>query len=196
MTKKPEIYVSTDIECDGWIVGQNSMLSLGSAAYLADKTLLSTFTVNLEALPETTPSTKTMAWWQNFPEAWAVCRQNCQPPVQAMQAYHDWLLSLPGYIIFVAQPVIFDFAFVNYYLLRFAGNNPFGLSAIDIRSYAMGLCNKDYRHSQLHTEDEYYPKEWFDGLPHPHIALDDAIEQGTLFCNLLAAQKRRSPLVV
>ena len=28
---------------------------------------------------------------------------------------------------------------------------------------------------------------WFDqGLPHTHVALDDAIEQGHLFCNMLA----------
>jgi hypothetical protein len=29
------------------------------------------------------------------------------------------------------------------------------------------------------------PKHWFDQLPHTHIALDDAIEQGALFCNML-----------
>jgi hypothetical protein len=39
MSRKPEIYVSTDIEADGPIPGMNSMLSFGSAAYLADKTL-------------------------------------------------------------------------------------------------------------------------------------------------------------
>jgi hypothetical protein len=30
------------------------------------------------------------------------------------------------------------------------------------------------------------PKHWFDDHPHTHIALDDAIEQGALFCNMLA----------
>jgi hypothetical protein len=29
------------------------------------------------------------------------------------------------------------------------------------------------------------PKHWFDKLPHTHVALDDAIEQGALFCNML-----------
>jgi hypothetical protein len=29
------------------------------------------------------------------------------------------------------------------------------------------------------------PKRWFDKLPHTHRALDDAIEQGALFCNML-----------
>ena len=34
---KPEIYISTDVETDGPIPGPHSMLSIGSAAYLADK---------------------------------------------------------------------------------------------------------------------------------------------------------------
>ncbi len=38
-----EIYVSTDIETDGPVAGKHSMLSIGSAAYLADKELLGTF---------------------------------------------------------------------------------------------------------------------------------------------------------
>ena len=28
------------------------------------------------------------------------------------------------------------------------------------------------------------PKRWFDDLPHTHKALDDAIEQGSMFCNI------------
>src|SRR5262245_42538070 len=37
-----EIYISTDVETDGPIPGPHSMLSFGSAAYTADKTLVST----------------------------------------------------------------------------------------------------------------------------------------------------------
>jgi len=33
--KPVDIYVSTDIEADGEVPGKNSMLSIGSAAYLA-----------------------------------------------------------------------------------------------------------------------------------------------------------------
>ncbi|MEW6211497.1 MAG: exonuclease, partial [Acidobacteriota bacterium] len=43
-----EIYVSTDVETDGPIPGPHSMLSFASAAYTADKLLISTFTANLE----------------------------------------------------------------------------------------------------------------------------------------------------
>ena len=51
---QPEIYVSTDVETDGPIPGINSLLSFASAAYRADKTLLGTFTANLEPLPGAT----------------------------------------------------------------------------------------------------------------------------------------------
>jgi hypothetical protein len=61
---KPEIYVSTDVETDGPIPGPHSMLSFASAAYLADKTLVSTFSANLETLEGATGHPDTMKWWQ------------------------------------------------------------------------------------------------------------------------------------
>ncbi len=36
------------------------------------------------------------------------------------------------------------------------------------------------------TSKRKMPQHWFDDLPHTHVALDDAIEQGALFCNILA----------
>lgn len=185
LTNLPEIYVSTDIETDGWQPGHNSMLSIGSAAYFADKTLLRTFTANLETLPDAVAEPETTTWWEKHPEAWQACRKNCISPEVAMQDYRRWLEQLPGRIIFVAYPVTFDYPFVNYYLQRFAGKNPFGFAAIDIRSYAMGLRGKDYRQSGM----SYLPERFFEDLSHSHIALDDALEQGTVFCNMLAEQK-------
>ena len=41
----------TDVEADGPIPGPNSMLSFASAAYQPDKTLIATFSANLELLP-------------------------------------------------------------------------------------------------------------------------------------------------
>lgn len=182
----PEIYVSTDIETDGWIVGENSILSIGSAAYFEDKTLIQTFTANLELLPDGKQNPETMKWWQEEQQdAWQACRQNCQQPDIAMKAYRQWLEELPGRIIFVAFPLAFDFPFVNYYLNRFAGRNPFGFASIDIRSYAMGLRGSNYRRSGK----VYLPKRFFDDNTHSHIALDDAIEQGALFCNMLKESK-------
>jgi hypothetical protein len=58
----PEIYVSTDVETDGPIPGPHSMLSFASAAYTADKQLLSTLSANLELLPDAVGHPETMRW--------------------------------------------------------------------------------------------------------------------------------------
>ena len=184
-----EIYVSTDIETDGPIPGPYSMLSFASAAYLADKTLVSTFAANLETLPGASGDPKTMAWWQTQPEAWAACRDDLQPPEVVMKAYLAWLKVLPGKPVFVAYPAAFDFMFVYWYLIRFTGESPFSHSALDIKTYAMAMLKKPYRESVKRN----MPRYWFDKLPHTHLALDDAIEQGALFCNMLAEHKGKSP---
>ena len=181
MSSKTEIYVSTDVEADGPIPGINSMLSFGSAAYLADKTLVSTFSANLETLPDAVSDPKTMEWWQRQSTAWNACRENLQSPVKAMTEYVVWLKSLPGIPVFVGYPAAYDFMFVYWYLIRFTGESPFSHSALDIKTMAMALLKSDYRKSSKKN----MPKSWFDALPHTHCALDDAIEQGALFCNML-----------
>jgi hypothetical protein len=178
-----EIYVSTDVETDGPIPGPHSMLSFGSAAYRADKTLVATFFANLETLPDASGDPKTMAWWQQNAQAWQACRQDLQPPQAAMKNYVAWLKALPGKPVFVAYPAAFDFMFVYWYLMRFAGESPFSHSALDMKTYAMAVLKTGYRDSTKRN----MPRQWFDDLPHTHMALDDAIEQGALFCNMLAA---------
>jgi len=98
-----------------------------------------------------------------------------------MTDYVAWLKKLPGKPTFVAYPAGFDFMFVYWYLIRFTGESPFSHSALDMKTFAMALLKTDYREATKRN----MPKEWFDPLPHTHIALDDAIEQGALFCNML-----------
>lgn len=182
-----EIYISTDVETDGPIPGPHSMLSVGSAAYTPDKKLVSTFSANLEALDGASPDPKTAEWWASQPQAWAACRTNLEAPAAAMQRYVDWIQSLKGKPVFVAYPAGFDFLFVYWYLMRFTGHSPFSHSALDIKSYAMAVLGKDYRESTKRN----MPKGWFDKMPHTHVALDDAIEQGALFCNMLEHNRAR-----
>jgi hypothetical protein len=184
----PEIYVSTDVETDGPIPGPHSLLSFASAAYKADKTLVGTFSANLHTLPGAAGHPETMAWWQTQPEAWAAARAEPQDPAVVMPAYVAWVRSLPGSPVFVAYPAGFDFLFVYWYLIRFAGESPFSFSALDVKTYAMALLKKEYRQSTKRN----MPRHWFDRLPHTHRALDDAIEQGALFCNMLRENLGRS----
>ena len=74
-----EIYVSTDVETDGPVAGKHSILSIGSAAYTAEKEMLSTFSANLETLPNALPDFKTAAWWLTQPEAWLAWQRRCRP---------------------------------------------------------------------------------------------------------------------
>jgi hypothetical protein len=181
--KMAEIYVSTDIEADGPIPGPHSMLSFASAAYLADGTPLGTFAANLETLPGATGHPDTMRWWQTQPKAWAASREDLQPPERAMREYVAWLKQLPGKPVFVAYPVVFDFMFVQWYLHRFAGESPFSFVGLDIKTFAMAMLRCDFRD----VVKSNMPPRWFDEtLPHTHKALDDAIEQGVLFCRMLA----------
>src|SRR5947209_8140321 len=125
----PEIYVSTDIETDGPIPGPHSMLSFASAAYRADKTLVSTFTANLHLLDGASGHPDTMAWWRENQVAFDATRTDMEAPTVAMQRYVDWLKTMPGRPVFVAYPAGFDFLFVYWYLIRFAGESPFSFSA-------------------------------------------------------------------
>ena len=177
-----EIYVSTDVEVDGPIPGPHSMLSFGSAAYLADKTLVSTFTANLELLPGAAGNPETMAWWAERPDAWNATRRQLRDPAEAMRDYAAWLEALPGPPVFVGYPASFDFLFLYWYLIRFVGRSPFSFAALDIKTMAMVVLGKEYRR----CTKKNFPRRWFDDLPHSHVALDDAIEQGALFCNILA----------
>lgn len=176
-----EIYISTDVETDGPIPGPHSLLSLGSAAYRGDKTLLGTFSANLETLPGAEGHPATMAWWQKNPDAWDACRQDLEPPAAAMRRYVDWVGSFGGRPVFVAYPAAFDFLFVYWYLIRFTGASPFSHSALDIKTYAMAMLKLPYRESTKNN----MPRRWFDPHRHTHVAVDDAIEQGALFCNML-----------
>ncbi|WJF90200.1 exonuclease [Paraburkholderia bonniea] len=177
-----EIYVSTDVEADGPIPGPHSMLSFASAAYTGDKQLVSTFSANLELLEGAAPHPVQAAWWKTQPDAWEACRRDLQAPEAALLAYVAWVEALPGKPVFVAMPAGFDFTFMFWYMMRFTGRCPFSWSALDIKTLAFAMTGLPYRK----CIKPRFPKHWFDDHPHTHVALDDAIEQGALFCNMLA----------
>jgi hypothetical protein len=162
------------------------MLSVGSAAYRADKTLVGTFSANLETLPGAAGDPRTMKWWSENAAAWDACWKDLAAPAEAMPRYVAWVKSLPGKPVFVAYPATFDFMFVYHYMVRFAGESPFSHSALDIKTYAMAMLKRGYRDSTKRN----VPRRWFDPTPHTHVALDDAVEQGALFCNMLAENLR------
>jgi hypothetical protein len=165
------------------------MLSFASAAFTADKKLVSTFSANVETLPGASGDPSTMEFWSHNPEAWRACRRDPRPPQEVMPEYVTWVKSLPGTPVFLSYPGVFDFMFVYWYLMRFVGESPFSHSALDIKTYAMALGRIGYREVTWRT----MPKQWLEGYSHTHIALDDAIAQGILFCNMLAENLQSRP---
>ena len=172
------------METDGPIPGPNSMLSFGSAAFLNGK-LIDTFSANLHTLEGAKANPETEAWWKTQPEAWDICRRDLQSPETAMKNYVKWVNDMSyksaGKPVFVAYPAGFDFLFMYWYMIRFAGSSPFSFSALDMKTYAMAKLNKEYRQ----CTKKNFPRKWFSGKRLTHTALDDAIEQGEMFCNML-----------
>lgn len=157
------------------------MLSLGAAAFNAEGKLLSTFSVNLQTLPEAREDPETMKFWADNQEAYQATRQNTLNPRQAMNNFVNWVNGQPGKPVFVGYPATFDFTFVYWYMIHFGLTSPFSFSALDIKTYAMALLKKEYRQSTK----KHMPKHWFSKSPHTHIAVADATEQGELFMSML-----------
>lgn len=183
-----ELYFSTDVESDGPIPGPYSMLSFASAAFREDGSVAGTYSANLELLPGASADPKTMDWWRSQPEAYEACRSNARPPEQVMPEYVRWIESLGERPVFVAYPAGYDFMFVYWYMLRFAGKSPFSHSALDIKTFAMSLLGGGYRDATKRN----MPKRWFSQRRHTHVALDDALEQGELFCAMLREARSRA----
>ena len=186
-----EVYVSTDVEADGPIPGPHSMLSFASAAFVVDRSAgsfekVGEFSRNLELLEGARPDPATREWWRKNAAAYEATRQQCVPPERAMPDYVEWLKGLergdPRRLpVFVGYPASYDFMFVYWYLIRFAGSSPFSHSALDVKTLAMARLGSGFREVSKRT----MPRRWFGAARHTHVALDDAIEQGELFCRIL-----------
>ena len=81
-----------------------------------------------------------------------------------------------------AYPGSYDFMFVYWYLMKFAGRSPFGFQCLDIKTLAMAALGSGYKAASKRM----FPRRWFEGAPaHSHLALDDAHEQGVMMCRIL-----------
>ena len=184
----PELYVSCDIEANGPCPGLFSMLSFGLAAFTLDKQLVGTFSRNLDLLDGADVDERTMTWWAQpeQAEAYEKSRENTISPRGAMVECKSWLDDMRrfGRPLICGAPSGFDFTFMYYYFQRFLGESPIGFASLDLRSYAAAVMKRQYRH----VGKRQYPAEWIDeNVPHTHVALDDAIEQGCILINMMRA---------
>jgi hypothetical protein len=171
------------------------MLSFGMAAFTIEKQLVGTFTRNLETLAGARTDERTMTWWSTPDNAIAYAKSRVAPiaPRTAMIECRDWLEHMRRYgrPIICGAPSGFDFTFLYYYFQRELGESPVGFASLDLRSYAAAVLKRQYRQVGKNS----FPQDWIDdGLPHTHVALDDAIEQGCILVNMLRANLGLPPI--
>lgn len=168
------------------------MLSLGAAAFeiddLGNGSIVATWSSNFETLPGAATDPDTMDWWTTQNEAWIIVQKDKKDPKIATKEFVEWVKTVckerHAKPVFVAYPAGFDFTFVYWYMMTFAGESPFSFSCLDMKSYAMAKLKTGFRE----VTKRNMPKRWFPKKnKHPHVALEDAIEQGWMFVEMLKA---------
>ncbi len=150
-------YVMVDIEADGPIPGDYSMVSFG--AVIVEPGLARTFYGQLRPISE--------KW---VPEALAVSGHSreetlaFEAPSVVMARFAEWLAREAGRSPrFVADNNGFDWMFVCWYFHHFVGRSPFGFSSTNLGSLYKGLV-RDVSKSFKHLRQ----------TAHTHHPVDDA----------------------
>lgn len=184
---QPDLYISGDIEADGAIPGPYSMLAFGltvtarfdGRVFTAFDPTRSTFYRELKPISDLFD-----------PEALRVSGLDREhlvregaDPAEAMKEAATWVLQQAGTErpVLVAYPAVFDWLFLHWYFVRFAGGSPFGFSgALDMKTMyqqkaGVTLDTAGRRDLPLELQGDHR---------HTHNALDDAIEQAEIFNKL------------
>ncbi len=150
-------YIMVDIEADGPIPGDYSMVSFG--AIVVEPSLSRTFYGRLRPISD--------RW---VPEALAVSRLSREEtlafddPTEVMRAFEAWIAETKGKRkIFIADNNGFDWQFVNWYFHHFLGKNPFGSSSQNLGSLYKGL-----------VKDTFATFKHLRKTAHTHHPVDDA----------------------
>lgn len=178
--RNPPVYVVTDVEVDGPVPGENSMLSFASVAVGEDGHVLDEFEAVLDPLEDARPDPATLAWIKSQPEVWAALKDDPQPASRAITDYVEWVGALGGDPVFVAHPLAMDGPWIDHYLKRFAGirllkgpwegTRLFYDGGLCLRSFAAGRLGRPLRL----CSPEHYDPSWLGGHRHTHKAIDDA----------------------
>ena len=181
-----EVFFSVDGEFDGPYPPAHSMLSVGVVAFTLRRGVRGEWSANIEPLEGAIMDPKVKReFWDKNPDAYAATLVNQQDPYQAMYGFRDFyrqfVTDRAG--TFVEYPGPSDFFWCHWYFNRFLGENPFGHSGqLGMKTYSAAVLKKPLRHSNKRN----MPKRWFSSkLPHTHIALDDARQQGHMAIRMM-----------
>jgi len=176
-----ESYISVDIETAGPNPYDYSLLSIGACTIFEPQ---STFYVELKPIND-----------NSVPEALAISHlslaklsERGEEPAVALSKFETWVKEVTPNEhrpIFVAFNAPFDWMFVNDYFHRYMDRNPFGHSALDIKSYYMGLNNVSWSDTSMRNVG----KRYLGDQQLTHHALTDALDQAEIF-KLMLEQSR------
>lgn len=146
-------YIMVDIESDGPIPGDYSMISFG--AIVVEDDLKRSFYGQLKPISD--------KW---IPEALAVSGHSrsetlaFEEPKLVMQSFAKWIKqNSKGQAMFISDNNGFDWMFVCWYFHHFIGKNPFGHSSQNLGSLYKGLvkdCFKNFKHLRK-TKHSHHP---------------------------------------
>ena len=178
MTDLRELYISVDIEADGPIPGDYSMVSLGAVVVGSDE---EGFYGEMRPLYG--------ASW--VPEALAVSGfshdqvMNFAQPHIVMENFAAWLDRLQAQsstrLVMVGFNAPFDWMFVHWYMMHFVGRNPLGISSLDIKAFYMGRTGCTWAETSMARLPDWLTPE--KGLS--HNAIEDARDQAKIFQGVL-----------
>ena len=161
-------YFMVDVESDGPIPGDYSMISVGCV--LVEQPLKRTFTAKLKPISEHYKA-----------EALAVSGMTREEtllgedPKEVMTTLAAWIVqNADGRPIFVSDNNGYDWMFTCWYFQHFLGTNPFGFSSVNLGSLYKGMVKsmaKSFKH--LRT------------TAHTHDPLDDAIGNAEAFLRMI-----------
>ena len=132
-------YVMVDVESDGPIPGDYSMICFG--AIVVNQCLQQTFYGRLKPISD--------RW---IPEALAISGFSREEtlgfdePKMVMESFARWLKdTIKGRPFFVSDNNGFDFAYISWYFWHFTGANPFGHSSTNLGSLYKGLVRDTFQ---------------------------------------------------
>ena len=136
-------WIMIDVEADGPCPGLYSMIELGAVYIECDVTTYKTFYGSLRPI--------TNVWHGQALESIGRTRSEIMEfndPKNTMELFYNWVHSIreeDPRIGFISDNNGFDWQFVNYYLWKYVGRNPFGHSSTNLNSLCKGFLNKPKR---------------------------------------------------
>jgi ribonuclease T len=170
-------FISVDVEAAGPIPSQYALLSIGACTLTHPR---ETFYVEIIPDKEKTDPGALSVHGLDM----QTLRNEGLPPAEALQRFITWLedvIPTGQKPIMLAFNAPFDWMFIHDYFIRYLGYNPFGHSAVDIKALYLGASGKSWQESS----GENLHRQYIQGKPLSHNALDDAIDQSVIFEGIL-----------